>query len=75
MEKNKKVVIIISALFTFLVVGCTAKPVLLKNTMTGEIVKCEASTGSVMMGGYIGSKINVKDCVKAYEKAGYRKID
>lgn len=55
-------------------VGCAASPMLLRNEK-GEIVKCEPSTGSVLIGGYIGSKISVKDCVKQYEKAGYKRIE
>lgn len=53
--------------------GCAAAPVVLKNDK-GDLVKCEAGTGAVLMGGYIGSKYDVNKCSEQYEAAGYKRV-
>lgn len=67
-----------TSVFTLVVVllglsGCVAGSVLMRNDK-GELVKCEAGTGAAIVGGYVGTKLQVNSCVKEYEAAGYTRI-
>lgn len=53
--------------------GCAAAPVVLKSDK-GDLVKCEAGTGAVLIGGYVGSKYQVNKCIEQYEAAGYKRV-
>ncbi len=53
--------------------GCVAGTVLMKNDK-GEIAKCEAGTAAALVGGYVGTRLQVNSCVEQYEAVGYRRV-
>ncbi len=69
----RNLVRIVLVVFAFGLQGCVAGTVLLKNEK-GELVKCEGGTGAALVGGYVGTKLQVNSCVKEYERAGYARV-
>ena len=64
----------ITCAFLVALTGCVPPMVLMRGP-SGDLVRCEASSGSVMVGGYIGGSASVQSCVEAYQGAGYRPVE
>ena len=64
------VVLIVSLLGFY---GCVAGTVLMRNDK-GDIARCEAGTAAALVGGYVGTRLQVNSCVEQYEAAGYRRV-
>ena len=58
--------------------GCTTPMTTLKNEKTGQVVTCGGSATGSFVGGAVGyhmQKSNDADCVKNYEKQGFKAVE
>lgn len=60
--------------FTIVLVGCAGKAVILKNA-AGDTQKCEVDAIDESMSGYWATRKEIKACITALEKAGYKKVE
>jgi hypothetical protein len=61
------------AIAMFALYGCTGQVALLKNEK-GELARCEVTQGEAMWSGVIVRDMTLQNCVSAYEKAGYKRL-
>jgi len=65
---------LILGIVIILMSGC-AKLVLMKNDKTGAVEKCEVSAMSGAVTGMFASNMTIRNCVKQWEKAGYKRVE
>ena len=60
---------------TFLgLVGCAGRLVVMKDPQNGNVQKCEVSAGQQMAIGLLANA-QVKNCIKTWEAAGYKRVN
>lgn len=55
--------------------GCVAGETVLMRNDKGELTRCEVTAGDARRAGLYGRKRTIANCVAAYEKAGYVKVE
>lgn len=77
MNKCLKKTLLIT-LSVFALAACSTPTTMLKHKKTGQVVQCGGSSGASWAGGAIGYEIQKDkdaDCVKNYEKQGFKVIE
>jgi len=71
----KNIVLILALCVTL--VGCATPVVMLKNSSTGQVVRCGGERSGAMMGGMIGYSLQEGDaemCVHNFEAQGFKRV-
>ena len=68
----KKSLLVVS-LFGVLINGCAGRLVVMKD-QNGNVQKCEVSAGQQMAIGLLANA-QVKNCIKTWESAGYKRVN